>query len=132
MQRKATAQSRGANAAEKKFHAWVKVQRCGFCQSMIGSNVDHCKGSSYKHHGLLIGHLFVNPKCSVCDFIVTNGVRKELFNLYGMTDSDVTLQQLKQYEIETGTVFDDELLNAISDVYTVHDDTTDIWMTVLK
>ena len=131
MQRKSTLQSRGANAAEKKFHAWVKVQNCGFCNSMIGSNVDHCKGSSYKNHGLLIGHLFVNPKCSVCDYIATNLVRKDLFNLYDMTDSDVTIQILKRYEIEEGIVFDDELLNAISDVYAVHEDTTDEWMKIL-
>ena len=62
--------------------------------------------------------------------MVTQGVRKNLFEDKGFTDSDATLQQLKQYEQEAGISFDDAILNAIESVYAENKDVTD-WEAIL-
>ena len=131
MQRKATRQSRAKNAIEKKWQGWLKLQPCSFCAKVGPSIVDHCKGGTFKYNKLQIGEKFCNSKCGDCDAIVTIGNRQDLFDKYEMTDSGATLQQLKQYELETGVVFDDDVLNAISAAYESHDDTTDYWMRIL-
>lgn len=134
MQRKATSQSRGPNAKEKALQAWVKYQPCSFCGSLMGSEVDHAVGSTYKKNKLLIGHVFVNSKCRTCHEIVTQDARSGLFKLYGITDSDATLTQLELYESEKGIAFDEEILNAIGDVYfyyKANEDTTNEWLTKL-
>lgn len=130
MQRKSTKQSRGANAKEKAFMGWVKRQPCSFCGSIGQSIVDHAKGSSFKQNKILIGHVYINSKCLACDTVVTQGARSNLFEQFGFTDSDATLQQMKQYEVETGVTFSDDILNAIHDVYAVNDDVTD-WLNIL-
>ena len=60
MMRKSTRQSRGPNTDEKRFHAWLKEQPC-----WVGGNgiveVHHCKGATFKHNKVLIGHWFCLP-----------------------------------------------------------------------
>lgn len=60
MQRISTKQSRGPNADEKAFQAWLKQRPC-----IIGSagitEVHHCKGSTFKHNKVHIGHWFCLP-----------------------------------------------------------------------
>ena len=68
MQRKPTKNTRGPNAEEKRFHAWVKQQPCCWCGSESGSIVDHVMGSTFRHNKTLIGHWFVLPNCAECDY----------------------------------------------------------------
>lgn len=67
MQRRATKNTRGPDAEEKRFQGWVKEQPCCWCGSESGSIVDHVKGATFKHNKELIGHWFVLPNCEVCD-----------------------------------------------------------------
>ena len=67
MQRKPTKKSRGPNAAEKRFHAYVKECDCCWCDNPGPSIVDHVKGSTFRHNKVLIGHWFVLPNCLECD-----------------------------------------------------------------
>ena len=60
MQRKATKNTRGPSAEEKRFQGWLKEQPCAITGE-IGVHVHHCVGSSYKHNKELIGHWFCIP-----------------------------------------------------------------------
>lgn len=60
MQRKATKQSRGPNADEKAFQAWLKQRPC-IIGGMGITEVHHCKGSTLKHNKVHIGHWFCLP-----------------------------------------------------------------------
>ena len=60
MQRKKTKQSRGINADEKRFLAWLKERRCCLTGEW-GVEVHHCVGSSVKHNKVHIGHAFCIP-----------------------------------------------------------------------
>lgn len=129
MQRPATKQSPAANAEEKKFHTFVKHEPCSFCGNPAGSIVDHCKGSSFKHNKILIGHWFVNSKCLLCDTLATKGMREELFNLYDINDADATLLQMAKYESEADAEIPEEVKVAINDLFTDKgEDTTNEWM----
>ena len=67
MQRKATKNTRGPNADEKRFQGWLKDQPCCWCGNDGPSIVDHCRGSTFKHNKVLIGHWFCLPQCVKCD-----------------------------------------------------------------
>ena len=125
-----TKQTRGANADEKRYMAWVKHQGCCFCNCTSGSIVDHCKGSAFKHNKVLIGHWFINSKCTVCDMFTTQGSHNKLFKTFGITDSDATLKQMAKYEEETGVKIPTEVKDEILDVYSTNEDITD-WEAVL-
>jgi hypothetical protein len=73
MQRKATKQSRGPNASEKRFQAHIKECCCAWCSNSGPCIVDHVKGSTFKHNKVLIGHWFVLPNCVECDHDKTIG-----------------------------------------------------------
>ena len=60
MQRRATKQSRGPNAEEKRFQSWLKQQPCAVGGWGI-TEVHHCKGSTFKHNKVHIGHWFCLP-----------------------------------------------------------------------
>ena len=60
MQRKATKTTRGANSAEKEFQGWLKNQECCITGEH-GVQVHHCKGSTFKHNKVLIGHWYCLP-----------------------------------------------------------------------
>lgn len=130
MQKPNSKKSVAKTAKQKAWHGWLKQQPCSFCGSHSGSIVDHCKGSTFINDKVRIGEEFCNSKCQICDDIVTLGARKNLFEKFGFTDSDATLQQMKQYEVETGITFSDDILNSIHDVYAVNEDVTD-WMSIL-
>lgn len=70
MRRKATKQSRGPNAEERRFMAYTKECDCIVCGNSPVI-VDHCRGSTFKiKHELvsvLLGHWFVLPLCQTCD-----------------------------------------------------------------
>ena len=55
-----TKQTRGPNAIEKAFQAWLKNRPC--CISGVtGVSVHHMYGSAFKHNKVLIGHLACIP-----------------------------------------------------------------------
>jgi hypothetical protein len=83
MQRKATRQTRGPNAAEKRFHAYTKESDCICCGNPGPSIVHHCEGSCMKHNKVLIGHWFVVPLCLTCDDVITQGSRKAFRDRFG-------------------------------------------------
>ena len=83
MQRKATKNTRAANADEKRFMAWVKWQDCCVCGVSGPSVVDHCYGSAFKHNKTLIGHFFVIPLCTTCDAVDTQGSRRAFVDKFG-------------------------------------------------
>lgn len=76
MQRKPTKQSRGPNAAEKRFQTYIKHCSCTWCNNPGPSIVDHVKGATFKHNKVLIGHWFVLPSCVYCDKRKTIGGEK--------------------------------------------------------
>ena len=67
MQRKATKKTRGPNADEKRFQGWLKEHSCIWCGNDGPSIVDHCRGSTFRHNKVLIGHYFCLPQCVTCD-----------------------------------------------------------------
>ena len=71
MQRKPSKNTRGPNAAEKKFQGFVKNHYCIWCGNDGPSIVDHVKGSCFKHNKVLIGHWLVLPNCQSCDYMKT-------------------------------------------------------------
>lgn len=79
MQRRATKQSRAANVDEKKYHQWLKEREiCSACGKHGPVILHHCKGSSFKHNKVLIGHWFVLGLCQQCDDLVTHGSIRRL------------------------------------------------------
>lgn len=85
MQRKATKNTRAANAKEKSFHNWLSYQSCVTCGNSPVI-VHHCEGATFKHNKTLIGHWFCLPLCQNCDDVITHGSRKafrERFNTQG-------------------------------------------------
>lgn len=60
MQRKSSKNTRGPNKAEKDFQAWLKEQPCSVTGDH-GVQVHHCKGATFKHNKVLIGHWFCLP-----------------------------------------------------------------------
>lgn len=83
MQRRVSKKSRGANAAEKRFMAWVKEQPCCICGS-YPCNVDHVMGSTYRHNRVLIGMWFLLPLCLEHDQEKTQGSRKAFREAHGL------------------------------------------------
>ena len=60
MKRKASKNTRGPNQKEKDFMWWLKHQRC-VVSGVEPVEVHHCKGSSFKHNKVLVGHWFCIP-----------------------------------------------------------------------
>lgn len=67
MQRKPTRNTRGPNAEEKRFQAWLKEHDCVWCGDEGPSIVDHCRGATFKHLKTLCGHMFCLSNCVTCD-----------------------------------------------------------------
>lgn len=86
MQRKATKQSRAANADEKRFMQYTKECDCIACGAPGPSECDHVVGSSAKIKvfliSVLIGHWFLLPLCHECHMMKTRSKRSFL-KLYG-------------------------------------------------
>ncbi len=85
MQRKATKQSPGANADEKRFMQYTKECDCIACDAHGPSEADHVLGSAAKIKvfliTVLIGHWYIIPLCQRCHLMKTRQKRKflELF-----------------------------------------------------
>lgn len=97
MQRKATKNTRGPNAAEKDFQGWLKEQPCAYCGKDGPSIVDHARGSTYRHMKTLIGHAFCTSKCEECDSHKTQGNHNRHFEMTGKVESDAWWEQYDEY-----------------------------------
>jgi len=98
MQRKATRQTRAANALEKAHMAWIKERNtCAACGNSGVIN-HHCEGAAFKVKvdgvTVLLGHAFVIGLCQCCDNIVTRGSRKAFRDAFGLQSA----LWAKQYE----------------------------------
>lgn len=109
MQRRATKNTRGPNAAEKAFQGWVKHQPCCWCHSESGSIVDHCRGSTWRHLKTLCGHWFCLAQCLTCD---TN---KTIHGKRCGNESKAWLKTMENYESETGITPPYDVKFAITD-----------------
>lgn len=99
MQRKPTKTTRGANAEEKRFMAWVKEQPCCCCGMPGPSIVDHAMGATYKHNKVLIGHWYLLPLCYLCDQVKTQGSRRGFREAFGPM-ADLWLGVADRYNLE--------------------------------
>lgn len=112
MQRKATGQSRAANALEKAHMAWIKQRNiCAACGNHGVIN-HHCEGATYKVKvnfvTEIIGHAFVIGLCQCCDNIITKGSRKAFREAFGL-QSDLWLKQYQDSPVR----FSDEIVEGI-------------------
>lgn len=89
MQRKHTKNTRGPNAKEKRFMAWVKEQPCCICGSPGPSICDHMYGSTKKHNKVLIGMWALLPYCYMCDFVKTHYSRKAHNKKFRKTQAEI-------------------------------------------
>jgi len=111
MQRKATNNTRGPNAEEKRFQAYTKQCDCIVCDCPGPSIVDHCYGATAKHNKVLVGHWWVIPLCLECDTIKTQGNAKRLISKIGMQFKDLWILHTLRHEKLVPT----DVLDAIAD-----------------
>ena len=83
MQRKPTKNTRGPNADEKRFQAWLKDQDCVVSGNCGPSIVHHCEGATFKHDKTLVGHWFCIPLSKEVDDVITHGSRKKFRDCFG-------------------------------------------------
>lgn len=97
MQRRATAATRGPNAAEKRHATWVKCgTTCAACRRYSLLTLHHAEGATFKHSKELIGHWFVLGLCQECDDVVTHGSRRAFREKFG-PQSVLWLRQFESY-----------------------------------
>jgi len=82
---------RGPNAAEKAFQGWLKEQPCAWCGCDGPSIVDHCKGATFGHNKVHIGHWFCIPQCVECD------TQKTIHGKRGGSESEKWLELNESY-----------------------------------
>ena len=82
--RKATAQSRGADAAERRLIHWIKTEGiCHACGNNNGVYVHHMYGATWKFRRMHLGHIAVIGLCEACDAIITRGSRRAFVDKFG-------------------------------------------------
>lgn len=111
MQRKATKNTRTANAAEKRYLLWVKEQPCVICGNWPVI-ADHCEGATYKHNKVLIGMWFILPYCQIHDAVKTNGSKRAHLNEFGKTQAELWMEFHTGYNEE----IPNDVVNAIGDL----------------
>lgn len=88
MQRKATKQSRAANAIERQHMAWLKDRQiCAVCRARGPVICHHMYGSTAKIKvdlvTIQVGHAAVLGLCRDCDDAVTLGSRRAFTDRFG-------------------------------------------------
>ena len=112
MRRKATKTTRGPNEQEKAFQAWLKRQPCAVGGNGI-TEVHHCKGSTYKHNKVLIGHWFCIPLSQSAHSAYHNGSKK--WKLMHGLQSNIWVLHMIDYIAETGIEPPYDVYDAIVD-----------------
>lgn len=115
MRRKATKNTRGPNADEKRFQGWIK--QWGVCIACLNCSpviCHHCEGATFKHNKTLIGHWFCIPLCLECDNIITHRSRNKFREAY---DNQCNLWHsiYMVFSVETGNECPQEIVHAIMD-----------------
>lgn len=112
MQRRSTKNTRGPNANEKDFQSWLKFQPC-----CVGGNgiteVHHCKGATFKHRKVLIGHWFCIPLSQSAHARYHAGTKN--WRICHGSQSDLWSLKAAQYENETGKLIPNDVKLAIQD-----------------
>ncbi|WP_020209023.1 hypothetical protein [Gilvimarinus chinensis] len=97
MQRVATKNTRGPNAAEKRHMAWVKERgKCAALDVFTAVTAHHCEGATFRHNKVLVGHWFVLGLSKLADDFVTHGSRRKFREQFG-PQSELWLRQLEDY-----------------------------------
>lgn len=100
MQRKATKQSRSANADEKRHMSWLKERgicsACGNDGGFGGVILHHFLGSSYRKNGVTLGHWAILGFCQSCDNLRTQRGRKTFEEAYG-EEAGLWMLQVEKY-----------------------------------
>lgn len=97
MQRKATNNTRGISAAEKRFQSWCKEQPCIICWLPGPSIVDHMYGSTFKHNKILIGMWALLPYCYEHDKTKTLGNHAHHLKEFGFTQAQLWSLLIERY-----------------------------------
>jgi len=109
VQRRATKQSRGPNAEEKRFQGWLKEHECVWCGNPGPSIVDHCRGATFKHNKTHVGHWLCLSQCVTCD------TGKTIHGKRQGNESEAWLDLCHEYEITTGATVPIDVICAIED-----------------
>jgi len=111
MQRKKSNNRNGrlANSAEKAFQAWLKDQSCVWCGKVGPSIVDHCKGSTFGHNKVHVGHWFCIPQCAECD------TQKTIHGKRLGNESWAWKRKEEDYICDTGLASPEDVWSAIDD-----------------
>ena len=112
MRRKASKNTRGPNAYEIAFQGWLKAQECATGGSGI-TEVHHCKGSTFKHNKVLVGHWFCIPLSQSSHSAYHNGT-KAWREYYG-SQANIWVINLLDYAAETGKTCPDDVYDSIVD-----------------
>ena len=100
---------RGPNAAEKTFQGWLKNQSCVWCGNEGPSIVDHCRGATFSHNKIHIGHWFCIPQCVECDTKKTiRGKRQGI-------ESEAWIRIIYEYEEGLASKVPNDVFLAIKD-----------------
>ncbi|MEE8289589.1 MAG: hypothetical protein V3R25_09270 [Nitrosomonadaceae bacterium] len=99
MQRPHSKNNPGPTKAERDFQGWVKQQNCCVTGAW-GVHVHHCKGSTFKHNKVLIGHWFCLPLCPEAHQEYHDGSKPWTVK-YGL-QSMLCLNLMCRFEQETG------------------------------
>lgn len=87
---------RGPNAQEKEYQGWLKYQPCVWCVNPAPSIVDHCRGSTFGHNKVHIGHAFCISQCQICD------TQKTIYGKRQGNEAQAWLKQVNQFHLEKG------------------------------
>lgn len=104
MNRRATRQSPGIDAAAKRHLKWIKERGiCIACGNPGGVIAHHFAGSSAKVRVgiecVMIGHWAINGLCQCCDTIATRIGRPAFREQFG-NESELWLMQAAHYPVE--------------------------------
>lgn len=113
MRRKATKNTRAANAEEKRFMLWVKEQPCCECGNSPVI-VDHMYSSTFRHNKVLIGHWALLPLCESCDSVKTLGSHNAYTDKFGHTQAQAW-EAMMQESVELTQLVPIEVYNSIMD-----------------
>ena len=109
MQRKPTKNTRGPNTDEKKFQGWLKHRYCHWCGDSAPSIVDHCRGATFKHNKVLIGHWMCIPQCVKCD------TQKTIHGKRLGNESSAVISLINKFRIDTKIIAPQEVIDSIQD-----------------
>jgi len=101
MQRKSTKNTRGPNQAEKNFQEWLKDKACCVTNDH-GVQVHHCKGATFKHNKVLVGHWYCIPLTPEMHNKYHSGSKS--FQIEHGHQSELWIDMVHLYELEGNTI----------------------------